>query len=85
MTTLISSKGSKVAHLSWDGENPICGTVLSRDTLKGASLGFVQAKKRCEHCPEEGWFLYFDNLRRGQSIDADLNSELMKGTKGTKR
>lgn len=76
MSILISTTKSKVAHLSWDGESTVCGTILPGDTLRGKSLGFVKAEKACQHCNINGAFYhYFDELRREQFISAERSVE----------
>jgi hypothetical protein len=79
MTILISSKKSKVAHLSLDDTHPLCGTVLT-DVVRGRSMGFVGASKKCQHCGSPSFIAYFDNLRRDHAYETDKNWNLTKRT-----
>ena len=70
MTTLVSARGSKIAHLSYDGSTTACGTILHEEVVSGPTLGYTGASRRCLHCPRVGFIAYFDNLRRGQAVES---------------
>lgn len=78
MSCLVSTTKSQVAHLSYDGETAACGTLLHGAKVAGSSMGFVQATQTCQHCPQEGFSAYFDNLRRGIMAQADREYDLSK-------
>ena len=65
---LLSDTTSKVAHLSKDGEVTLCKKKL-KEPIRGQSLGFVRATKRCQRCPQDEFVEYFDSLRRGIAFE----------------
>lgn len=79
MTMLVSSKKSKIAHLTLDDNHPLCGTVLT-DVVRGRSMGLVGAVKRCQHCGSQAFVAYFENQRRNHAYEADKNWNLSKRT-----
>ena len=77
---LLSDTNSKVAHLSEDGKVPLCKKKL-KEPLRGQSLGYICATKRCQRCPQDEFITYFDMLRRGIAYSTDKDFEYNK--KGT--